>query len=682
MSYQAEAAELRNRINHHDRLYHELDQPEIEDAEYDAMLRRLRQLESDHPETWNPNSPTQRVGGRPTDSFSQAPHPEPMLSLGNVFTEAEFRAWHQRAAAEAAQHGANPTGASLPMTAELKIDGLALRLDYQQGALSLAATRGNGTVGEDVTHNARTIRNLPLLLPRPAAATPQHLEVRGEVYMSRTSFQAVNQERDRQGLYQYANPRNAAAGAMRQLDPKIAAKRQLRIWTYTNSSPEPGQDSHYQSLQQLADLAFPVNPITEVLHSADALVDFYRRAAAARSELDYEADGIVVKVDNLSLQRALGQTGHEPRWAVAWKFPAERAVTRLHQIKISHGRFGRLTPVAVLEPVNVGGVTVQNASLHNEEDINRKDIRPGADVLLERAGDVIPQVVGPADPEQNQLRPTFAMPDACPTCQTPVETRADEVGHWCPNEDCPSRLPEQLRSFVSKKAMDIEGLGQHWCAVLTERNIISNTAGLYHIGTSDLTRLDGMGPTRANKIVANIEGSKDRPLQNVLYALGIYRLGEEVSNLLTQRYHSLEQIRQLTEAELTEIEGIGPKIAESVVAGFQSARVQRTIQLMEQAQVKTSSDQPQNQETQTARGGNMSNPNFQDKVFVVTGKLYSMTRDQAHDLIQQQGGKTASSVTAKTNCLVIGEKPGSKLAKANSLGIPTISEQELLEMAS
>ena len=678
MNYQEEANDLRNQINRHNGLYYDQDRPEIADQEFDDMMRRLRQLEHDHPNTWDPNSPTQRVGGTPIDSFSQAPHPEPMLSLGNVFTEQEFRAWHQRTAAEATNHDPDQNGAELPMTVELKIDGLALRLDYQQSALNLAATRGNGTVGEDVTHNARTIRNLPLVLQR--ADAPRHLEVRGEVYMSKTAFQEVNQERESQGIYLYANPRNAAAGAMRQLDPRVAAKRQLRIWTYTNSTPD--QDSHYQSLQKLADLGFPVNPITELLHSADAIIDFYHRVAAARADLDYEADGIVIKVDSMELQRALGQTGHDPRWATAWKFPAEQAVTRLIQIKISHGRFGRLTPVAVLEPVNVAGVTVQNASLHNEEDIHRKDIRPGADIILERAGDVIPQVVGPADPEQNKLLPIFHMPSLCTTCLTKVETKPDEVGHWCPNESCPSRLPEQLRSFVSKKAMDIEGLGQHWCNILAEEKIIVNTAGLYHITARDLTKLNGMGPTRANKIVANIERSKDRPLRNILYALGIYRLGEEVSSLLTQRYDSLEQISKLNEPELTAIEGIGPKIAESVVAGFQSARVQNTVQLMEDAQVRTRTEKPQSKDNQPQKGENMSNPNFQDKVFVVTGKLFTMTRDQAHDLIQQQGGSVASAVTAKTSCLVLGEKPGSKLTKANSLGVPTISEQELLKMAA
>ncbi len=475
------AEELRNRIRRHDRLYYTLQAPEITDSEYDSLMRQLRQFEEEYPECRDPGSPTQRAGGEAAAGFREVSHPTAMLSLGNAFDEEEFAAWHRKMASH--------TGDSHPpVNAELKIDGLAVRLVYEQGRLALGATRGDGQTGEDVTRNIRTVRNLPLVLASPEGTDlPGVLEVRGEIYLPKDTFQQVNREREERGEYRYANPRNAAAGAVRQLDPRLAAQRGLMAWVYSSTNDLTG--SQWGNLEVLRKLGFPVNPLGRLCRTAREAADFHREMVQRRDEWDYEADGIVLKLDSLEQQRELGNTGREPRWAIAWKFPSQQAATRLLDIRVSHGRFGRLTPVAVLEPVSVGGVTVQSASLHNEEDLHRKDIRIGDRVIIERAGDVIPQVTGPVDTDRERPLPVFAMPENCPGCGSPVESLEDEAGHRCPNESCPSRLPEQLKHFVSKRAMNIEGLGEHWCEALIEKGLAANTADLYQLTGKDLLRL-------------------------------------------------------------------------------------------------------------------------------------------------------------------------------------------------
>ena len=665
------AQELRDFLNHHAGLYHTLDVPQITDEEYDQAFRKLKKLEKTHPGLAVPESPTQRVGAPVAAGFDPVEHPEPMLSLSNAFTKQEFEAWLERT---------KQAGDPNPLVcAEPKIDGLAVRLRYEQGRLVMGATRGDGSTGEDVTHNVRTVRNIPLvLLPTGNFPIPSVLELRGEIYMPRSTFERVNQEREERGEYQYANPRNAAAGAMRQLDPKLAHERGLLAWVYScQNSPHP---SHFGTLHWLHDLGLPVNPLIQLCAGADEADAYHHELSTLRDSLDYEIDGMVAKIDRLEAQRLLGHTGHDPRWAVAWKFEAEQATTRLLDIRVSHGRFGRLTPVAVLEPVQVGGVTVQSASLHNEEDVHRKDIRAGDEVIIQRAGDVIPQVTGPTDHNPDRETPVFKMPDQCPTCRTPVSSPEDEAGHWCLNDSCASRLPEQLRHFVSKRAMDIEGLGDHWCDALIEAGMVQNPADVYQLTRKQLLQLDRMGEKLADRVLRNVERSKEQPMDRVLYSLGIFRLGREVSGLLARRYPSVDRVALLSARELAGIDGIGPKIAQSVVEGFQSDRVMETMAGMEAAGVRMQQQRPiQEKQTNTQESSKM-NEDFANKTFVVTGKLTGMTREEAETAIQARGGNAGSSVTGKTDHLVVGDKPGSKMTKAQKLGVPIMSEDEFFQL--
>ncbi len=659
------AQELRKQIQHHDHLYYVLDHPGLTDQEYDALMRELREIEKQHPELHDPDSPTQRVGGAVAAGFPEVQHPQPMLSLANAMNEEEFQDWQERITKGTGEE-------KFTITMEPKIDGLAMRLVYQDGHLLQAITRGNGASGEDVTHNVRTIRNIPLVLQgTPESPVPEHLEVRGEVYMSRKVFETASKAREERGDQPFRNPRNAAAGTIRQLDPALASERRLSAWIYGYAQPQTL--THHQALMTLAGWGLPVNPLIENCQSVDEAREYHQRLQAGRDALDYEIDGVVAKVNRLDLQEQMGATNREPRWAIAWKFPSGQATTTLREISISHGRFGRLTPVAVLDPVELGGVTVQSASLHNLEDIRRKDIRPGTQVVVERAGDVIPQVTGPADPEENERAELFRMPERCPSCGADVETGGSEAGHWCPNQDCPALLPEQLKSFVGKRAMEIDGLGEHYCQQLVERKLLTNTAGLYFVTREQWLTLDRMGERLANRVQGNLEASKQRPLARVLYALGIFRLGRDVSTKLAQRYSSMDEIRVLTAEELTSMDGVGPEIAQAVVAGFQSGRVNNTIKLMEQAGVRMTQDQEEKEkETNMIAGRNLAG-----LTFVVTGKLEGMSRNDAQMLIVQNGGKTSSSVTKSTDYLVVGEKPGSKLTKANEFGVTVIDQNQL-----
>ena len=662
-SVERRAAELHEKINHHNYRYYVLDAPEVSDAEYDGLMNELRRLEAEHPHLVTPGSPTQRVGAAPAEGFSQVQHARPMLSLANAFNEEELRAWHRRVKGLL-------DGADFDLVCELKIDGLAVSLRYENGQFAQGATRGNGYTGEDVTQNLRTIRGIPLkLMGNP----PPELEVRGEVYLPLEDFRRLNEERAERGEQLYANPRNTGAGSVRQLDPKVTASRNLKIWVYSLGNNEASgiPANHFDSLEWLRDAGFPINPNNRRFQHLDEVCDYYRHWLENRHDLPYEADGVVIKVDPFSYQNTLGFVGREPRWAIAYKFPAEQAVTRLIDIGINVGRTGSLNPYAILEPVVVSGATVKQASLHNEEDINRKDIRIGDWVTVERAGDVIPQVVGPITERRTGDEAPFQMPSHCPVCDTPVVKPESEAMHRCPNSACPVQFFELLKHFVSKGAMDIDGLGEQWCAILIEKGLVSDVSGLYHMDREELLKLERMGERLATKIMSNIEASKERSLVRVLFALGILHVGPEIAELLCQRFPSLDALAGATEEELTDIPGIGPKIAESVVAYFAVPDNLEVIDKLRKAGVDPYHEIQEMDNSSLPLSG---------QSFVVTGILAAFPRREAEARIKALGGSVGSSVTRKTNYLVTGESPGSKLATAERLGTVVLDEAGFLDM--
>ena len=653
--------ELRQELNHHNHRYYVMDNPVISDYEYDQMFQELKRLEEEYPELVTPDSPTHRIGGEPAEGFVQVEHRNPMLSLGNVFDDESLEAWHRRVKNLL-------DDADFTMTCELKIDGLAVSLTYQEGTFVQGATRGNGTVGEDVTRNLRTIRTIPLSLTGPF---PAHLEVRGEVYLPVEEFRRLNQEQESRGEQLYANPRNTGAGSIRQLDPRVTASRNMEIWVYSLNSPEGVEflGDHWQALAWLADVGFRINPNNRLCNTLEEVKEYYREFVERRHELPYEVDGVVVKVNPFNYQNSLGVVGREPRWATAYKFPAERAVTRLLEIGINVGRTGSLNPYAVLEPVIVSGATVQHASLHNEEDIRRKDIRVGDWVTVERAGDVIPQVVGPIPDRRTGEEVEFSMPEACPECGTTVEKQEGEAMHRCPNLSCPAQFFELLKHFVSRGAMDMDGLGEQWCRTLIEQGFVSTVADLYYLEKDKLLGLERMGDRLATRILGNIEASKSRPLPRILFALGITHVGAEVAELLTQRFASVEQLAQASQEELTGIAGIGPKIAESIHEYFQDSYHLAVIEKLREAGVKL------DHEIEVVDPAELP---WNGLSFVVTGTLSSMTRREAENKIKALGGSATSSVTRKTGFLVAGASPGSKLDTATRLGTRVLYEDDFI----
>ena len=659
------AAELREQINHHNYRYYVLDDTEISDGEYDRLMVELRRLEEDHPSLVTPESPTQRVGASPADGFDQVQHRLPMLSLGNAFNEDDLQAWYRRVKGLL-------DDANFDLVCELKIDGLAVSLTYQDGVLVQGATRGDGTAGEDVTQNLRTIRTIPMsLLGEP----PPYLEVRGEVYLPLEDFRRLNEERAERGEPLYANPRNTGAGSVRQLDPKVTASRNMHIWVYSlgDIGETVRPNGHWDSLQWLNGLGFRINPENQICNNLQEAVDYYHSWMEKRHDLPYEIDGVVIKVNPFAYQDSLGVVGREPRWAIAFKFPAEQAITRLLDIGINVGRTGSLNPYAILGPVVVSGVTVRQASLHNEEDINRKDIRIGDWVTVERAGDVIPQVVGPVLDRRTGQEQVFKMPANCPVCGTQVVKPESEAMHRCPNTSCPVQFFELLKHFVSKGAMDIDGLGEQWCNILIENSLVKDVAGLYRLDKDELLKLDRMGDKLATKIMTNIEVSKQRPLHRVLFALGIIHVGSEIAELLTQRYASINEMAEATPEELTEIPGIGPKIAESVADYFAVPHNQQVLKDLGKGGVVLHHDIQDIQEA-------ADDLPFSGKSFVVTGTLSGFTRREAEDRIKILGGNVSSAVTRKTDYLVAGGSPGSKVAAAGRLGTEILDEAAFLEL--
>lgn len=658
------ARQLRAELWFHNDQYYDQDAPVISDAQYDALMRELRELEATYPECRSANSPTQRVGGSPSDRFPQVQHPIPMLSLGNAFSRDELEAWHERVKDLL-------DGRPFRMVAELKIDGLAVRLVYINGHLALGATRGNGRIGEDVTANLRRVADIPHQL---SGYIPERLEVRGEVYLPLDIFHKMNDARERNGEPLYANPRNTAAGTIRQLDPEVVASRNLAVWIYSlnDSDDDFYSDSHWEALQFLKGTGFRVNSeVNRIFDTVDEVCAFYDAMLARRHDWNYEADGIVIKVDGIAQQNALGFAGREPRWAIAYKFPAEQATTRLLDIIVSVGRTGSLNPQAILEPVVVSGATVQHASLHNEEDIHRKDIRKGDLVVIERAGDVIPQVIAPAPEPGAERGPEFRMPEHCPDCNAAIVKVEGDAMHRCPNSACPAQFFESLKHFVSRSAMDIDGLGEQWCRILIDQGFVADASDLYGLQKDQLTALDRMGEKLAARILSNIEASKQRPLARILFALGILHVGAEIAELLAARYASISDLAQAAAEQLTEIEGIGPRIAASIVSYFANERNQRTIAGLETAGVQLWQE--------LAPPDEAARP-WQGLTFVITGTLSTMTRREAEGKVKALGASTTSAVSRKTSRVVAGAAAGSKLATAERLGIPVLDEDALLAL--
>ncbi len=654
---------LRDRLWFHNERYYNDDAPVISDSQYDALMQELRELEAAHPELRSASSPTQIIGGSASDRFPQVHHPIPMLSLANAFSRDDLEAWHRRVTDLL-------DGQPFRMVAELKIDGLAVRLVYRDGAFVLGATRGNGQTGEDVTPNLREVESIPHSLH---GDFPADLEARGEVYLPLDSFQRMNEERERAGEQLYANPRNTGAGTIRQLDPEVVRDRNMEIWVYSlNGADGPlQQGSHWDALSMLESWGFRVNDRNRVFQTVDEVCQFYDEMLALRHHWNYEADGVVVKVDDIRQQEALGFAGREPRWAIAYKFPAERANTRLLDIIINVGRTGSLNPQAILEPVVVSGATVQHASLHNEEDIHRKDIRIGDMVEIERAGDVIPHVIRHVEVPGEEREEPFRMPERCPECKTPVVKVDGDAMHRCPNSACPAQFFESLKHFVSRSAMDIDGLGERWCRILIDRGLVSDVSHVYGLKMEQLTELDRMGEKLATRILDNVEASKQRPLARILFALGILHVGAEVAELLAARYASLDEIGAATVDELTEIEGIGPRIAESIVNYFATESNQATLAGLRDAGVQLWQElAPVDESAQPWKG----------QTFVITGTLATMTRREAEGRVKSLGATTTSSVSRKTNWLVAGESAGSKLASAERLGVPVLDENALLAL--
>jgi DNA ligase (NAD+) len=652
---------LRELINYHNYRYYVLDSPEISDAEYDELMRELEQLEEAHPELITPDSPTQRVGAAPVEAFGVVEHPQPLLSLANAFSDEELDAWYRRAS--------NLLGSrKTDFVCELKIDGLAVALTYVNGLLEVGATRGDGFRGENITQNLRTVKSIPLSVSKEA---PPRFEVRGEVYIPKVGFKKLNEERAKEGLPLFANPRNAAAGSVRQLDPRITAQRPLDIFVYGLGWAEGKAlpETHWEIMQYLKSLGFKINPNIALCRTIAEAKAYYAKWVKNEEALPYEADGVVVKINSIPFQVELGNVGREPRWAIAYKFPAVQGTTRLLDIGINVGRTGSLNPYAILEPVQVGGVTIKHAALHNEEDIHRKDIRIGDWVVIQRAGEVIPEIVEPIVSRRSGKEKIFHMPGTCPVCGAEVIKPEGEAMHRCTNAACPAQALERIKHFASRGAMDIEGVGEKMPQALFEAGLIKDAGDLYYLTKDKLLSLERMADKSATNILNSIEKSKDRPLPRVIFALGIPNIGEETAELLAGHYASLNELARAKPEKLQEIPSIGPKIAESVVAFFRQGQNKRIIEKLSKAGVKLEADKAKRRDLPLA-----------GLEFVITGRLETFPRPEAEAKIKALGGKAGSDVTRKTSYLVVGKEPGSKLARAQALGTKTLTEAEFLEL--
>jgi len=656
-----EVAHLRREIERHNHRYYVLDDPEISDAEYDALFRRLQALEEAHPELRTPDSPTQRVGAAPLAEFATARHRQPMLSLQNVTTPEEMAAFDERARKFLGRE-------RIEYVAEPKIDGVAVELVYERGVLTVGSTRGDGTVGENVTPNIRTIRSVPLRLRSEARKPPELLEVRGEVYLPLRAFQKLNREREEAGQPVFANPRNAAAGSLKQLDPAITAARPLDFVCHGVGEIRGARfATHWETLQALADAGLKPVPMSRVCDTLEDVVAFFAELEAKRDRLGYEIDGVVVKVNDLALQKRLGEISRSPRWAVAYKFKPRQAITRVNAIVPSVGRTGVLTPIAELEPVAVGGVTIRNASLHNMDEIERKDVRIGDTVLIERAGDVIPYVVKVLAEKRTGKEKKFRMPRKCPVCGAEVVRAEGEVAYRCIGLSCPAQLKQAVRFFGARGAMDIEGLGEKLVDQLVERGLVRDLADLYRLDEDTLAGLERMGKKSAANLRAQIERSKQTTLPHFLVALGIRQVGEATAKALAEHFGRLDRLMDASEEELQEVRDVGPEVAASIRRFFAERQNRKVIQRLLDLGVKPAP-------VTRAKGP------LAGKKLVLTGGLAAMTRPEAQRRIEALGGRVVSSVSKETDYVVAGADPGSKLAKAKKLGVPVLEEDAFLRL--
>jgi DNA ligase (NAD+) len=667
----AKIDQLREELRHHEYQYHVLDAPEISDAEYDAKMRELRALEADHPELVTPDSPTQRVGGKPKEGFAKLDHSRPMLSLDNVNSEQELADWERRVRAAVGS-------ADVSFVCELKMDGVSLALQYEPGPggaalLQTALTRGDGVTGEDVTSNIRTIRSVPLSVSKERlhrAVLPQSFEVRGEVILPDDAFLRLNRQREEQGLPPAVNPRNAAAGTIRTLDPDIVAQRRLDFYAYfALVKGESAFPEQWQALEALSSAGFRVNRHRKPLHTLDELVAFVAWAEGQRHGLGYEIDGVVIKVNETALQRRLGYTGRAPRWAVAYKFTARSGVTQIEDITVQVGRTGKLTPVAVLHPVFIGGTTVSRATLHNADEIERLGVKIGDYVTVERGGDVIPKIVAVVDDAQHPRgKKTFVFPSVCPVCGSEVVRDEGEADYRCINVDCPARLKESILHFASRKVMNIEGLGDALVTQLLERRLLSSVAGIYSLTEEQLLELERIGKKSAQSLLAEIKSSKKLPLNRVLFALGIRFVGERTAQLLAEAFGSMDALVEASIEELQAVDEVGPRVAEAIHEFFAEEKNRQLVEKLRQAGL-----------TFTAEKKRKSSQ-LEGLTFVLTGTMADLTREEAKARIEAAGGRVSGSVSKKTSYVVAGEEAGSKLDKARELKVPVIEQAQLLEL--
>ncbi|MTI95803.1 MAG: NAD-dependent DNA ligase LigA [Firmicutes bacterium] len=645
--------ELRREINHNNWLYHVKDEPALSDAQFDALTKELTELEAKYPDLITPDSPSQRVGGQVLEGFATVTHPTPMLSLDNAFGPADLRSFHQRLLRLL---DTEPT-----YVVELKIDGLAVALEYRDGIFTRGATRGDGSIGEDITANLRTIRSLPLRLNQPHT-----LRVRGEAFMSREAFERLNKEREVTGQPLFANPRNAAAGSLRQLDPKVAAGRQLDIFIYgLENAADLGINTHWQSLDYLQDLGFRVAEHRQRFRDIDAVIDYVQSWRNKRLELPFATDGMVIKVDSQELQEQAGNTAKSPRWAIAWKFPAEQAQSRVLDITLNVGRTGAITPTAELEPVKLAGTTVSRASLHNEDYIKNKDIRIGDMVIVQKAGDIIPEIVASLTDLRTGDERIWQPPKNCPACGNESLRIEGEAARRCSNPGCPAQIRERVIHWASRQAMDIDGLGPAVVDSLFRAELITDIADLYQLTEEQIAGLERMGTKSAANLVAAIETSKERSLARLLFGLGIRFVGAKAARLLAEHFGSLDALLAASHEELTAIPEIGDTIAASVVKELADENMQKLLRRLQEAGLNT-------KEAPRETGGKLAG-----KTFVLTGTLAELTRTEASRLIEAAGGKVTGSVSSKTDYLVAGDNPGSKLDKARKLNVTVLSESEL-----
>ncbi|SFB15291.1 DNA ligase (NAD+) [Lentibacillus halodurans] len=658
---QQKIEELRKLLHQYNHQYYVLDNPSVPDAEYDQKMQELIKLENDFPELVTADSPTQRVGGEPLDAFQKVQHHVPMLSLGNAFNEGDLRDFARRAA--------QLTDEPISFVCELKIDGLAVSLTYEDGKFVRGATRGDGTTGEDITSNLRTIRSIPLSIQEEST-----IEVRGEAFIPHKSFLKLNEQREAIDQEPFANPRNAAAGSLRQLDPKIAASRNLDIFLYGVGEWEAGTlESHSERLDYLSKIGFKTNPEWRKCDTIDDVIDYVKHWEQKRPDLEYEIDGIVIKVDNLAQQEELGFTAKSPRWAIAYKFPAEEVITTLHDIELSVGRTGVITPTAILAPVRVAGTTVKRASLHNEDLIREKDIRLGDTVVIKKAGDIIPEVIRTVEEKRTGDEKEFFMPDECPACGSELVRLEEEVALRCMNPNCPAQLKEGLIHFVSRNAMNIDGLGEKVIIQLFREELIHTIADIYRLRREDLLQLDRMGEKSTDNLLTAIEASKKNSLERLLFGLGIRFVGSKAAKILAAHFETMENLQQATFEDIVAINEMGDKMADAVVQYFAEDEVKHLLHELKDIGLNMAYKGPKQQDIE-------GDTAFSGKTVVLTGKMENFTRSEAKTLVEQLGGSITGSVSKNTDILIAGEDAGSKLDKAEKLGVTIWNERQLREV--